>query len=99
MLTQEKILTFLSENKKEFKNNYHITKIGLFGSFINGKSNKDSDIDIVIELEKGTDNIFEIKQQLRKLIQDKFNTEVDIAREKYLKPYVKDEVLSQTVYV
>lgn len=99
MPTKEKILNFLSENKKEFKDNFNITKIGLFGSFANGEINENSDIDIIIELEENTDNIFGIKQKLRKKIQDEFNIDVDIARERYLKPYVKGEILGKAIYV
>lgn len=99
MPTQEKILDFLSKNKQEFKDIFNITKLGLFGSFANGSFNKNSDIDIIIEFKKDTDNIFEIKNKIKKIIQNKFNTEVDIAREKYLKPYIKKDILNQTIYV
>ena len=33
MTTREQILTFISQNKKMFREKYHITRIGLFGSY------------------------------------------------------------------
>ena len=36
MKTRDQILTFLSQNKKLFRDNYHIVRIGLFGSYARG---------------------------------------------------------------
>lgn len=99
MLTKNEILDFLRNNSTFFKEHYHIVKIGLFGSFANECSNNSSDIDIIIELEDNTPNIFEMKQELRQFIEKKFNRSVDIAREKYLKKSVKQEILKETTYV
>jgi uncharacterized protein len=99
MLTQEKVIEFLKENKENFRNNYHVTKLGLFGSFVHENSTKDSDIDILIELEDGTKDIFELKNNLRQYIKDNLNRDVDLAREKYLKPYIKEKILKEALYV
>ncbi|PIP75449.1 hypothetical protein COU24_00875 [Candidatus Kuenenbacteria bacterium CG10_big_fil_rev_8_21_14_0_10_39_14] len=99
MLEQEEILNFLKQNKKNFRENYRITKLGLFGSFLSGNNTENSDIDILIELEDGTQNIYELKSRLRQFIRDNLNRDVDLAREKYLKPYIKGKILKEVYYV
>ncbi|NCP17191.1 hypothetical protein GW853_01455, partial [Candidatus Kuenenbacteria bacterium] len=52
-----------------------------------------------IELEDGTQNIYELKSRLRQFIRDNLNRDVDLAREKYLKPYIKGKILKEVYYV
>jgi predicted nucleotidyltransferase len=96
---QEIILKYLKEHKEEFVDKFGIVKIGLFGSFARDEENENSDIDILIELNNQTQNIYEKKKQLKEILEKEFDTKVDIAREKYLKPFVKDEILKDVKYV
>ncbi len=95
----ENILLFLKMNRKEFSEKYHIVKIGVFGSFSRDQQSSDSDIDLIVEFDNKVNNIYEIKHELRLLFKQKFNRDVDIAREKYLKPRIKKEILKEVVYV
>ncbi len=99
MDNNNEIIDFIRQNKSYLKKHFHITKIGVFGSFARNEHTEDSDIDIIIELEKETQNIFELKNELRAFFINKFGRNVDIAREKYLKPYVKNQIIAETVYV
>ncbi|NOQ30763.1 MAG: hypothetical protein GQ570_06540 [Helicobacteraceae bacterium] len=99
MNTKNEILEFLQNNRKHLLEQYHITKIGLFGSFARNEQKENSDVDLLIELEDGTKNIYDLKNSLRDYLSISFNRSVDIAREKYLKPYAKEQILKDTVYV
>lgn len=99
MNTKNEILNFLKENKSYLSSRYHITKIGLFGSFSRDEQTDDSDVDLLIELEDGIKNIYDIKKSLNSFLSEAFGRSVDIAREKYLKPYAKDLILKDTLYV
>lgn len=99
MTTKKEVIKFLNENKEFLKVNFHITKIGLFGSFAKDEEKEQSDIDIIIEFEENTPDISEIKQQLRKYIRENLKRDIDICREKYLKPYAKEVILKDTIYV
>jgi predicted nucleotidyltransferase len=98
MKTKDQILTFLSQNKKLFRDKYHIIRIGLFGSYARGDQNVNSDIDLLVEFEKNTQNLYDIKLQLKDFFRHKLGIEIDICREKYIKPRIKKSILKETVY-
>jgi len=98
METRDQILTFLSENKKLFRDKYHIIRIGLFGSYARGEQNTKSDIDLLIEFEENTQDLYDLKLQLKDFFRIKLGLEVDICREKYIKPRIKKNILKETVY-
>ncbi|MDD5371953.1 MAG: nucleotidyltransferase family protein [Sulfurimonas sp.] len=99
MNTQYEIMNFLQNNRNLLLEKYHVTKIGLFGSFARNEQKENSDVDLLIELEDGVQNIYDLKDSLRQFLSSSFNRSVDIAREKYLKPYAKEQILKDTLYV
>ena len=99
MIEKNEILQFIREHHKYLEEHFHVTKVGLFGSFARGDQNSNSDIDLLIELEPDTPNIYELKNEIRQYFNNRFNRPVDLAREKYLKPYVRDEIMKETIYV
>ena len=96
MLSKKEIVKFILQ--ENLKKKYHLEKLGLFGSFARGEEKKDSDIDIVIEFDN-VKNVQELKQGLKNILEKKFKRQVDIARERYLKSYIKTQILSEAVYV
>jgi len=99
VIHKEDILEYIRQNKPQLRERFHVVKIGLFGSFARDEQTEHSDIDLIIELEEGTRHIYELKQELREMIESQFNRPVEIAREKYLKPYAKNVVLDEAMYV
>ena len=98
MKTRDQILAFLSQNKKLFRDKYHIVRIGLFGSYSRGEQNPDSDIDILVEFEENTQDLYDLKIQLKEFFHIQLGIDVDICREKYIKPRFKSYILKETVY-
>ena len=99
MITKEQIINYIVSNKEIFSKEYHINKIGLFGSFARGEETNNSDIDLIVEFDSQSNDIFEIKLKLSEIFKKQFNRNIDIAREKYLKPRVRDMILKETIYV
>ena len=64
-MTQDIIINYLTEHKEQFKKDFGITKIGLFGSYARNEAKNDSDIDILIELKKDLTDIYEKKSLLK----------------------------------
>lgn len=98
MVDSGQILVYLSSNKGRYKKDYHIIRIGVFGSVARGDQKESSDIDLIVEFEENTPDLYTIKQLLRNEIQSKFKVPVDLCREKYIKPIFKDMVLSEVKY-
>jgi len=98
-MDKNEILNYLKSNKQYLKDNFHLTKIGLFGSFIKDVQTAESDIDLLIEFEADTKNISDIKEELKNILKNKFERNVDIFREKYLKAYIKEHIIRETLYV
>jgi uncharacterized protein len=99
MIEASNILNYLSVNKDRLLHDYHLTKIGLFGSIARGEQNENSDIDLIIEFESGTPDLHTLKSRLKNEIQSKFDCPVDICRLKYIKPIFKNQIQSEIRYV
>jgi len=97
--TKKDILDFLRQNRRYLMDRYHISKIALFGSFAKNRQNEYSDVDILIDIKDGTKDIYELKLSLKEYLSNAFGRKVDIAREKYLKPYAKKYILKDAIYV
>lgn len=98
-MTKEYIINYLSEHKDEFSKRFGITKLGLFGSYVRNDAKENSDIDILVELENNLTDIHTKKSDFKQILENYFNLKVDIAREKYLKPLAKKEILNEVEYV
>ncbi|TAL37003.1 MAG: hypothetical protein EPN93_06125 [Spirochaetes bacterium] len=96
---REDIIKFLEEHKAFMLKEYRVTRIGVFGSIARNEYSDQSDIDLIVEFETDTPDLFELKSRLRYYIHENLSREVDICREKYLKPFARDAILRETIYV
>lgn len=99
MIQRQEVLNYLSNNKEMFYKQFNIIKIGIFGSYARNEQTENSDIDIIIEMPRGTEDIFEKKQLLKDMLKTQFHREVDICRERAIKPLFKEMILKDTIYV
>jgi len=51
---------------------YHVSKLGLFGSFARDEATNESDVDILIELNADVENTHELKNTLREYFSNAF---------------------------
>jgi predicted nucleotidyltransferase len=94
-INKNQILQYLSANKEK----YRLKKIGIFGSYARNEQTPESDLDLLVEFEDNTPDLTEKKEFLRKDIQSVFHLQVDICREKYIKPVFRQQILSDAIYV
>ena len=97
MLVLQDCIEKLSAFKREFGRQYGITKLGIFGSVARQENTEDSDIDIVVEVEKPTLSLmYDLKEMLKSI----FKCEVDLVRfRSTLRPLFKSNILNDVVYV
>ena len=97
MLVLQDCIEKLSAFKREFGRQYGITKPGIFGSVARQENTEDSDIDIVVEVEKQT---LSLMYELREMLKSVFKCEVDLVRfRSTLRPLFKSNILNDVVYV
>jgi len=96
---QQEILEYIRSQKDRLRNDYHVRRIALIGSFARNDQTPNSDVDLLVDIEEGTPNLFELKRSLKREFEQHFNRSVEIASERYLKPYFRDRILKDAIYV
>ena len=96
-MDRKTIIEYLSANKPEFEKKFGVTKIGLFGSYAREQYHKDSDIDVVVELEKpDLLTLVGIKQ----MIEEDLGIKVDLVRNRdRMNHFLKKRIERDAVYV
>ena len=93
----EQIKKILISQKNILKNKYNVKEIGIFGSYVNGNYNKESDVDILVEFSKPVGLIKFIK--LEEYLKDLIGIKVDLVLRDGIKPALRSNILKQAVYV
>ena len=89
------ILNYLKEHYSEFKNNYNVEQIGLFGSYARDEATENSDIDIFVKMKPSLFDMVAIKEQ----IENDLDRKVDIVREhKNIKPIFLKMIQKDLIY-
>lgn len=95
MITKSDILLKLKELKPTLSKDYAVKEIGLFGSFSDETFSEESDIDILVELERPIGwKFFSLELYLQKI----FNRKIDLITKSALKDQIKDQILKQVNY-
>jgi predicted nucleotidyltransferase len=96
MTKREEIIFKLNELKPMLLEEYSVKKIGLFGSFADNTQTEQSDIDILVELEKPIGwKFFSLELYLEKI----FNRKIDLVTKEALKDQVREIILNKVNYV
>ena len=77
MLVLQECIVKLEKFKETFSQKFGITKLGIFGSVARNENTEDSDIDIVVEVQKPT---LRIMYELNEALTELFNCKVDLVR-------------------
>ncbi|MFO8129542.1 MAG: nucleotidyltransferase family protein [Bacteroidales bacterium] len=96
MTRREDIISKLNELKPWLQQEYSVSEIGLFGSFADNTQTDESDIDILVELEKPIGwRFFSLELYLEKI----FNQKIDLVTKKALKEQIREGILNNVTYV
>lgn len=94
---RSQVLQVLRQMKPLLNEKYGVTQLGIFGSVARNQATADSDVDIVIEMERP--NLFvavHIKEDLEKAL----NASVDLVRyRERMNTYLKARIEQDAVYV
>lgn len=76
-MRREEIIRFIVAHKASFEQEFGLKRIGIFGSYARGESREESDIDIVVEIEKP--DLFHLIG-IKQAIEEALGIRVDIVR-------------------
>ena len=97
MVSLQECIQKLQDFKSNFGANYGILKLGIFGSVARQENREDSDIDIVVEVERPT---LSLMYELREVLNRLFDCKVDLVRFRdSLRPLFKSNILRDVIYV
>ena len=91
------IVKMLRLHDTDVRERFKITEIGVFGSYVRGEQREDSDIDILVEFEKGHktfDNYMELKFFLEEILTSK----IDLVIKTAIRDEIKQNILSEVTY-
>jgi predicted nucleotidyltransferase len=77
--------------------NFKVKRIGVFGSYVKGLQHSESDIDIIVQIERPMGFVMFLK--LEKYLTELLGKRVDLLTFSSLKPYMKDKILREVKYV
>jgi hypothetical protein len=95
LMTAQEILDVLSTHSGELSQ-YGVRKIGLFGSYSRGNPTPDSDMDFLVALDPKT---LRNLMNLQALLEDLFQSKIDVVLEENLRDELRPYVLPETQYV
>ena len=96
MLTAQEIMKKIIENKNKIKS-FGVKKIGLFGSYIRDEQKETSDIDFLVEFEKGK-KTFDNYMNLKLFLENLFNCKIDLVIKESIKEEIKPYILKSVEY-
>jgi hypothetical protein len=99
MKTLYEIENILENHKKELAEKYHVSEIGVFGSYVRGEQNENSDIDILVEYyPKSMISLLDVSS-LKNYISDLLHMKVDVIHKKDIRIELRENILNEAVYL
>lgn len=90
-------IAILRQHQPDLATRYHVRSLGVFGSYLQGKQKKNSDLDVLVEL---GDDISLIKFiEMENYLSDLLGVRVDLVEKQSLKPSIGQRVLQQVVQI
>ena len=99
MKTLTEIKQILEAQKEYLSAEYGVTIVGVFGSYVRGEQHRDSDVDVLIELERPPRISLIGLVELEHYLSDVLGLKVDLAIKKNLRKRIGERILSEVVPV
>lgn len=97
MSNPDEITRELAKLKPELEGEYHIRKLGVFGSYARGEQRTESDLDVLVEFEEPV-TLFDLVR-LENELTARLGIDVDLVTRDSLKPGIEARVTDDIVYV
>ena len=93
----DKIKQTLKQNKRDLQQEFNVKELGIFGSYVRGEQNKNSDVDILVVFSKmpGIFDYMKVENRLSAILHKR----VDLVMKGALKPMIGKNIMREVVYV
>ena len=91
------IKKILLAHKQEFREEYGVKEIGIFGSYVREENKKNSDIDILVEFKRGK-KTFDNYMELKFFLEELFDRPIDLVVKEAVKLELKTSILKSVRY-
>jgi len=95
-LNKNEVIRILQNNSDKIQR-FGVKKIGLFGSYVKDAQIESSDLDFIVEFERGEksyDNLAELKF----FLEDLFDKEIDLVTIDSIRPELKTDIMENIEY-
>ncbi len=96
-ISKDEILKTLGSLKAEVRQRFKAEIKGIFGSYVREEQKKSSDLDVLVEFDKGA-NLLDLVG-LGLFLEENLNMKVDVVSESDLREEIKDIILKEKVAV
>ena len=97
MQTLEEIKKRLRNQKPALATRYSVKEIGIFGSFVRGTQQPQSDVDVLVDFEEYP-SLLEFVQ-LEDELSERLGVKVDLVMKSGLKPRIGQRILAEVIYL
>jgi predicted nucleotidyltransferase len=95
--TKQDVPSVIEEHRNRIAG-FGVRRLGLFGSFIHGEKNEESDVDVLVEFEPDR-KTFDAFIQLSFFLEDLLQRRVELVTLESLSPYIGPHILDEADYV
>jgi len=91
------IKAILTQDKLIIQKKYHVTELGIFGSYVRGEQKEDSDVDVLIDYTEAPSllELLDLEYYLSELL----GIKADVVTKKGLKYRYRKRILAEVIYV
>ena len=87
----------INAHRRDLREKYKITQIGIFGSYSRGEEKKGSDVDILVEFDGSVSLLWLVKAE--NYLSGILSRKVDLVPKEDVRIELKDRILSEVIYI
>jgi len=92
------VIQKIKDLKPLLEQDYKVSEVGIFGSYVRGEQNETSDVDILVDFKDEGIGLFKF-MDLEELLQKVLGEKIDLVCKDSLKPRIGKQILSEVVYL
>ena len=99
MKSLDEIRQQLERYQEVLQQTYHVSRLGLFGSYVRGEQTDASDVDVLVEFEPGFRFGLLAFCELENYLSEILELKVDLVMKEGLKPRIGERILQEVIYL